>query len=67
MQMINYQIYVDLSYYALRKIRKSFLKKVVIPGALTHFQKMFDLCRNELVGFYYQNVWKAPVEEWHFK
>ena len=27
---------------------------------------MFDLCRNQVVGFYYQNVWKTPVEEWHF-
>ena len=27
---------------------------------------MFNLCRNQVVGFYYQNVWKTPVEEWHF-
>ena len=25
---------------------------------LIHFQPMFDLCRNQVVGFYYQNVWK---------
>ena len=24
---------------------------------------MFDLCRNQVVGFYYQNVWKTPAEE----
>ena len=23
---------------------------------LTHFQAMLDLCRNQAVGFYYQNV-----------
>ena len=23
---------------------------------LTNFQPMFDLCRNQVVGFYYQNV-----------
>ena len=40
-----------------------FLRIVVIPGALTHFQPMFDLCRNQVVGFYYQNVLKTPVEE----
>ena len=34
---------------------------------LTLFQPMFDLCRNKVVGFYYQNVWKTPVKEWHFK
>ena len=28
---------------------------------------MFYLCRNQVVGFYLQNVWKTPVEEWHFK
>ena len=27
---------------------------------------MFHLCRNQVVGFYLQNVWKTPVEEWHF-
>ena len=27
---------------------------------------MFDLYKNQVVGFYYQNVWKTPVEEWHF-
>ena len=27
---------------------------------------MFDLCRNQVVGFYYQNVWKTAMEEWHF-
>ena len=34
---------------------------------LTHFRPMFHLCRNQVVGFYYQNVWKTFVEEWHFK
>ena len=27
---------------------------------------MFHLCRNQVVDFYWQNVWKIPVEEWHF-
>ena len=26
---------------------------------------MFNFFRNHVVGFYYQNVWKTPVEEWH--
>ena len=34
---------------------------------LTHFQPMFQLWINQVVGCYYQNVWKTPVEEWHFK
>ena len=25
---------------------------------LTHFRLMFHLCRNQVVGFYEQNVWK---------
>ena len=32
------------------------LKKVIIPGVLTHFQPMFDVYRNQVAGFYYQNV-----------
>ena len=38
-----------------------------LQWSLTHFQPMFDLCRNQVVGFYYQNIWKTPVEEWYFK
>ena len=34
---------------------------------LTQFQQMFVLCKNQVVDFYLQNVWKTPVEEWHFK
>ena len=34
---------------------------------LTHFRPMFHLSLNQVVGFYQQNVWKTPVEEWHFK
>ena len=52
MQIISYKTYVDSCYYAVHKFRKSFLKKVIIPGALTHFQPMFDFCRNQVVGFY---------------
>ena len=33
---------------------------------LTHFRPMFYLCRNQVVVFYQQKVWKTPVEEWHF-
>ena len=50
MQIINYKIYVDSCYFAVHKFRKSFLKKVVISGALTHFKPMFDLCRNQVVA-----------------
>ena len=67
MQIISYKIYVDSCCYAVHKFRKSFFKKVIIPGALTHFQPMFDFCKNQVVGFYNQNVWKTPVEKWHFK
>ena len=38
-----------------------------IPVVLTHFRPMFHLCRNQKVGFYQENVWKTPVDEWHFK
>ena len=58
MQIINYKIYVDLCYYPVHKFRKSFFKKVITPGALTHFQQMFDLHRNQVVGFYYQKCLK---------
>ena len=34
---------------------------------LTHFKPMFHLWKNQMVGFYKQNVWKKPVEQWHFK
>ena len=27
---------------------------------LTHFRPMFCLCRNQVVGFHWQNVWKTP-------
>ena len=26
---------------------------------LTHFRPMLHLCRNQVVGFYWQNVWKT--------
>ena len=39
---------------------KQYLTKVI----LTHFRPMFLLCRNQVVGFYKQNVWKTPAEEW---
>ena len=31
---------------------------------LTCFRPKFNLCRNNVAGFYLQNVWKTPVEEW---
>ena len=34
--------------------------------SLSHVRPMFHLCRNQVVGFYLQNLWKTPVEEWHF-
>ena len=27
---------------------------------------MFQLRINQVVGLYYQNIWKTPVEDWHF-
>ena len=36
------------------------------PLSLTHFQPIFDLGRGQVVGFYYQNVWKTTVKQWHF-
>ena len=42
MQIINYQIYVDSCYYTVNKFRKSFFKKVIVPGALKrHLQDKF--------------------------
>ena len=66
MQIFNYKIYVDSCYHAVHKFRKSFFKKVIIPGALNHFQPMFDLCRNQVAGFYYQmfyykHLWKSDI------
>ena len=36
-------------------------------NSLNHFQPMFHLWKSHVDGFYEQNVWKTPVEEWHFK
>ena len=41
MQISNYKIYVDSCYYIVHKFKKFFFEKVIIPGALTHFQPMF--------------------------
>ena len=41
--------------------------KIYYEVYLTHFQVMFDLYRNQVVGFYEQNVWKTPVGECHFR
>ena len=38
-----------------------------IKNSLTHFRPVFHLCRNQVIGFYEENVWKTLVEEWHFK
>ena len=40
MQIINYKIYVDSRYYTVHKFRKSFFKKVIVPGA-NHLQDKF--------------------------
>ena len=42
-------------------------KRLPLLDQLTHFRLMFHLCRNQVVGFYWQNVWKTHVEEWNFK
>ena len=36
-------------------------------ATLTNIRPMFDLRINQVVGFYYRNVWKTPLKEWHFK
>ena len=28
---------------------------------------MYHVWISQVVGFYWQNIWKTPVEEWHFK
>ena len=33
---------------------------------LTYFKPMLHVWKNQVDGFYQQNVWKAPVEEWYF-
>ena len=53
-------ILIQLFYWFLRK---NWMCQLL---CLTHFWPMFNLCRNHIVGFCLQNVWKAPVEEWHF-
>ena len=45
---------------SLRSSRSIQKLKVV----LTYFQPMFDFCINQVVDFYYQNVWKTSVEEY---
>ena len=40
MQIINYKIYVDSRYYTVHKSRKSFFKKVIVPGA-NHLQDKY--------------------------
>ena len=34
---------------------------------LTHSWTMLHVCRNQVVGFSWENVWKTPKKEWHFK
>ena len=33
---------------------------------LTHFRPMYHLWIHQVAGFYWQNVWKTTVEDWHF-
>ena len=52
---------------SLKISQKMFLAVTLSLKLLTHFRLMFHLQINEVVDFYLQNVWKIPVEEWHFK
>ena len=38
----------------------------IIKKLLTHFRPMFHWCINQVGGFYYHDIWKVLVEEWHF-
>ena len=38
----------------------------IIKKLLTHFRPMFHWCRDQVGGFYYEDIWKSPGEEWHF-
>ena len=40
---------------AIHSARKGFIKNES-SEKLTYFQPMLDVCRNQVVGFYYQNV-----------
>ena len=53
-------ILIQLFYWVLRK---NWMFQLL---CLTHFRPMFHLRRSQVVGFYLQNAWKTPVEEWHF-
>ena len=55
-----YIILIQLFYWVMRK---NWMFQLL---SLSHFRPMFHLCRNQVVGFYLQNLWKTPVEEWHF-
>ena len=46
---------------------KDFVEGVDFISTLSYFQPKFELCKNQVVGFYFQDIWKTPVEEWHFK
>ena len=48
-------------------LRMLWNQKISSSDPLTHFWPMFYLCRNRVVGFHKQNVWKTPVEEWYFQ
>ena len=52
-----------------RKMKKAQEAKVKYGKCfiLTHFRPIFQIWINQVVGFYQQNVWKTPLEEWHFK
>ena len=55
-----YIILTELFYWVMRK---NWMFQLL---SLSHFRPMFHLCRNQVIGFYLQNLWKTPVEEWHF-
>ena len=59
-KMFSFVILIQLFYWVMRK---NWMFPLL---CLTHFRPIFLLCRIQVVGFYLQNAWKAPVEEWHF-
>ena len=54
-----------------KKLWDRFFFLLAITGFLGKFFNPFStnvpIMDKQVVGFYYQNVWKTPVEEWHFK
>ena len=47
------------------KFLKTEKEQLVAYNLINHFRPMFHVCRKQVIGFYWQNVWKTPAEEWY--